>query len=202
MRKKWAAVMLLIGITGGLILGACGKKQAENSDNKKANVESDSKDNQAQEDKAKDEKERRDVFGNFRTKTLEGEEVTQEVFQQADLTMVNVWGTFCGPCIKEMPELGEISREYAGKGLQIIGLISDVSEEQNATAKEIIEKTQADYQHIIASEDLRSGILSQVRVVPTTIFVDKEGKQVGEVVLGAKNKEQWIQIIESLKASL
>ncbi len=194
MRKKWAAVVLLIGITGGLILGACGRKQTENSANKETKVESDAKDSTAQDGKV--------IFGTFQTKTLEGEDVTQELFQQADLTMVNIWGTFCGPCINEMPELGEISREYAGKGLQIVGLVSDVSEVQDATAKEIVEKTQADYLQIIASEDLTSGILTQINEVPTTIFVDKEGKQVGDVILGAKNKEQWIRIIEGLKTSL
>ena len=57
----------------------------------------------------------KNVFGSFTSETLEGTEITQDIFAEADLTMVNIWGTFCGPCIREMPELGEISREYGEK---------------------------------------------------------------------------------------
>ena len=32
--------------------------------------------------------------------------MTHEVFDDADLTVINIWGTFCGPCIQEMPDLG------------------------------------------------------------------------------------------------
>lgn len=202
MRGKRIAVMLVVVLTGILMLAACGGKQAADKDKKETKTEGESQKDDQKEEKTQKDTSGGEVFGNFHTKSLEGEEVTQDVFAQADLTLVNIWGTFCGPCIREMPELGEISREYAGKGLQIIGLISDVNEAQDATAKEIIEKTQADYLHIIASEDLARGILSKVNVVPTTIFVDKEGKQVGEVVLGAKSKDQWIQIIKGLQGSL
>ena len=38
----------------------------------------------------------------FATHDIMGNEVTNEVFKDAELTVVNVWGTFCGPCIEEM----------------------------------------------------------------------------------------------------
>ena len=42
----------------------------------------------------------------FTTKDLDGNEVTEEIFAKKDLTVVNIWGTFCTPCIGEMPALG------------------------------------------------------------------------------------------------
>ena len=69
--------------------------------------------------------EKKDGFGAFESETLDGEKVTEEIFQQADLTMVNIWATFCGPCIQEMPDLAQLSEEYQDKGVQIIGLIGD-----------------------------------------------------------------------------
>lgn len=137
------------------------------------------------------------LLGEFTTLTLEGEEVGQEIFSQAELTMLNIWGTFCGPCIREMPELGELAEEYAGQ-LQIIGLISDVVEAGDETAQEIIEYTGADYMHILNSADLNSAYLNQVQQVPTTVFLDKEGKQVGETYAGAKNKEKWEAVIQEV----
>lgn len=142
------------------------------------------------------------VFGEFTSQMLDGTEVTQDIFAEADLTMVNIWGTFCGPCINEMPGLGELSREYEGSGVQIVGMLCDVYEPGDEKALEIVETTQADYTHIVGSEDLMKGTLGTVQAVPTTIFVDKEGKQVGKAYSGAADKDSWKELIEQMKAEV
>lgn len=135
-------------------------------------------------------------FGVFMADTQEGEEVTQEVFAGGKLTLVNIWGTFCGPCIQEMPDLGELSAEYADRGLQVVGIVSDVTEPGTQEAWEIIEATGADYMHIIPSQQLYENFLWEVQAVPTTIFVDSKGRRVGDVVIGARDKADWIEEIE------
>lgn len=142
-------------------------------------------------------------FSNFTAVTLDGDTVTEEIFQDYDLTMINIWGTFCGPCLSEMPDLGEISEEYQDKGVQVVGIVTDVlnrdgslSQEQLDTAREIVEKTGADYIHLLPSGDLIEAKLSQVTAVPETVFVDSEGNLVGESHLGAKTKEDWKGIID------
>lgn len=144
-------------------------------------------------------------FESFSSVDLGGETVTQDIFGDYELTMVNIWATFCGPCIREMPELGEIAKEYKEKGVQIIGIVTDVqnqngsiSNKQIETANQIIQKTGADYPHLLPSNDLYRAQLNQVDSVPTTIFVDKEGKTVGESYVGARSKEQWLKIIDEL----
>jgi len=47
-------------------------------------------------------------FTNFETTLLTGETVTQDVFADYDMTVVNVWATWCNPCISEMPELAQL----------------------------------------------------------------------------------------------
>lgn len=136
-------------------------------------------------------------FGVFETLTLDGETVTQEIFKEADLTMVNIWGTFCSPCINEMPDLGELAREYEQKGLQMVGMISDVAEAEDETATLIVEETKADYMHLILSQSLYNS-LSQIQVVPTTVFIDSTGKQVGYTYTGSKSKEDWSAIMDEM----
>lgn len=182
--KKRIKVMTALTLSMVLLLAACGAKEE-----KEASPEADSVEKTESSEK---------VFGTFQAVTLEGEDVSESIFSQADLTMVNIWGTFCGPCIREMPDLGELSRAYEDKGVKIVGLISDVSEAGDETAQEIISTTKADYTHIVASQDLATGILSKVSVVPTTIFVDKEGSQVGEVYSGARSMEDWQKIVDEL----
>lgn len=179
-------------------------KDDSQGEGQKADVESGSQDGQqaeGQDEGAGDAVEKKnDVFGEFQTKTLDGEDVDQELFGKSDLTMVNIWGTFCGPCIREMPDLGELSREYADKGFQMVGIISDVSKPGDETALEIVESTEADYTHLVIPKDanMQYRILKNAQVVPTTIFLDKDGNQIGDTYPGAKSKKQWTAIIDEM----
>ena len=122
----------------------------------------------------------------FTTTDLDGNEVTNAIFGEKDLTVVNFWGTFCGPCINEMPELGEWSRSMP-ENVQIIGVLVDVNsaddEDGVAAARQIVADTGADYPQLIGNEDFN--MLASVSAVPTTIFVDREGNVVGGTVVGA-----------------
>ena len=127
----------------------------------------------------------------FTAKDLEGNEITEEIFAEKDITMVNIWGTFCGPCVEEMPDLGEISRSMPDNQ-QMIGLVIDVTDETDpnfALAKKILEKADADFTQIITNADL-SEFLMDVTAVPTTIFVDSEGNLLGDAVVG-NNVEEY-----------
>ncbi len=42
--------------------------------------------------------------------------------------LVNVWASWCGPCVKEMPELERFSREQDANGVQVVGLALDTPE--------------------------------------------------------------------------
>ncbi len=148
------------------------------------------------------------LVSNFTATELNGDAIDETIFSDYDLTMVNVWATFCGPCLQEMPDLGELSNEYQSKGVQIVGMISDVlnsdgsiSQSQVDTAKDIVSSTKANYLHILPSEDL-FGLISQITSVPTTFFVDKDGNQVGGVYVGSKSKAEWQSIIDRTLAEV
>ena len=180
---------------GSVISKSAGEDTAEKADENVDKAQTD-----GQQTDAEDESDKNEIFGEFKTKTLDGKDVNQDIFAEADLTMVNIWGTFCGPCIREMPDLGELSREYADKGFQMVGIISDVSRPEDETALEIVDKTEADYTHLVIPDDanMQYRILRNAQVVPTTIFLDKNGNQVGETYPGAKSKKQWIAVIDKM----
>lgn len=136
-------------------------------------------------------------FSNFKSTNLQGEAVDGSIVKKADLTVINIWGTFCSPCLEEMPGLGKLAKDYEGKGVQIIGIPVDVtSDDQLETAKEIISTTGADYEHILPSDDLNEIYLSQVMSIPETLFVDSNGK-VLDSVIGARSEDEWKQLIDS-----
>lgn len=128
------------------------------------------------------------AIGEFKTVDLDGNEVTDRIFAETALTVVNIWGTFCSPCIEEMPELGAWARELP-ENVQIVGLIQDISRaddtEHLELAKQIISKADADFVQLIAGTDDFAGVMDSLVGVPTTIFVDSNGNIVGEPIVGA-----------------
>lgn len=139
----------------------------------------------------------------FQTKDIYGTEKDQSIFADYTLTMVNVWGTFCGPCLKEMPDLGEIHEEYEPKGVNLVGIVVDVQdqnlnviEDQAKLAQEIADGTGADYTHLIISRDLIDAVLNRFDSIPVSFFVDKDGTIVSEFYVGSRSKEKWVEIFE------
>lgn len=139
----------------------------------------------------------------FTGTTIDGTELTSDCFSNSKLTMINVWGTFCAPCINEMPDLGELANEYDLADFQMYGIIADVTEdspnEDIENAKAIIIETQADYPHILLNEALYNDLVSSSDAVPTTYFFNGKGELLGYLV-GAQSKEGWKDTIDELLA--
>lgn len=159
-----------------------------------------------------------DLFRSFELKDVDGNPVTQDVFKDHDLTLVNIWATFCGPCLQEMPDLGKLNQEYqeAGKSFQIVGLVADGfsvedngkliqrDEEMVEKAKELIAQTGADYLHIVPDGSFAYSLLmsGEAQSVPTSVFVDSEGNIVGRTVMGARAADNWRTIIDERLAEV
>ena len=112
--------------------------------------------------------------------------------------MVNVWATYCNPCLNEMPGLGELAAEYEQSQFQIIGIVSDVREGEDQTLVEsLIQQTGANYPHLLANDSIYQALLAGVSGVPTTFFFDGEGAYLGGVV-GSAEKSQWEELIHEL----
>lgn len=137
----------------------------------------------------------------FEAQDLAGNTVTEAVFTQSQLTMVNVWATYCNPCLSEMPGLGELAGEYDTEQFQIIGIVSDVQEgagdEAVEYAAELVSQTGADYVHLLLNESVFRAMLGGVSAVPTTFFVDENG-EILDTVVGAMDKSAWKEKIDGL----
>lgn len=132
--------------------------------------------------------------------TVDGGKMSADVFANSKLTMINVWATFCGPCINEMPDLGEIAGAYDAADFQLIGIVSDAVEgdaDMLAEAKEIIEETGANYPHMLLNEELYMNLVGASDSVPTTYFFNQDGELLGYLV-GAQSKAAWEEIINGL----
>ncbi len=120
----------------------------------------------------------------FSTTDLDASEVTSEaLFKDAKVTVVNLWATWCGPCVRELPELEKLRQDYADKGVQVAGILLETSAAALEDAKSILRDAGADYPVLLPTEEM--GELINVQYIPTTYFVDPQGRVLGEAVVGA-----------------
>ena len=145
------------------------------------------------------------TLSSFAAWDLNGVPVDQRIFADDKLTLINIWATFCGPCLREMPDLGQLAADYADRGVQVVGIVVDIPQASGAfspdmvqTARDLVEQTGANYLHLLPSADLIAAKLSGVSSVPETIFVNDKGELVGQSYVGARSGEEWSKIIDSL----
>ena len=141
----------------------------------------------------------------FSSTDLNGSAVTSDIFAKNKITMLNIWGTFCPPCIREMPDLAKLNEANKLKGVQVVGIPIDLIDEkgkilakQRKDADTIIATTGASYMHIVPNPAMFYGFLRNIQAVPATIFVDSNGKQIGQMYLGARSQKDWQKIIDDL----
>lgn len=195
--RNWRKYCILLGVLPAMLFWGCaGKNTVQNPEaetQKEENAASEKEENAASEAVA------------FEGQDLEGNTVSQEICTQSKLTMINVWATYCNPCLNEMPELGELVQEYDTADFQLIGIVSDVLEGQDedalAYAADLVEETGADYPHLLLNESLYGGLLAEVSAVPTTFFLNEKG-EVLDVVVGAMDKSHWKEKIDGLLENL
>ncbi len=123
-------------------------------------------------------------FGNFTTTSIYGHEVTQNIFSEYDLTMVNIWATWCPPCVGEMDELEEVYQSLP-ENVNMITLCDDGAIETDL-ALEILAENGCTFDAIVPNNEIYANFMSSnITAFPTTIFVDNEGTVFGPVIQGA-----------------
>ena len=133
-------------------------------------------------------------IGEFNTKTLDGTTITEESLKDYDLTMINIWATYCGPCKEEMKDLAKLY-ESLPENVNMTSICTDAADEAEL-AQKIIDTNGAKFKVIIPDDKLQESLLNYVTGVPTTFFVDKDGNMVGEPVMGARSMDEYMDEIQ------
>lgn len=107
--------------------------------------------------------------------------VTKLVKNDTDkLLLINVWATWCAPCVAELPELVTINRMYRGRNFQLVTISIDELEEKDAALKVLRENHVAAKNCISAlpSRDKLADLLDKdwAGPVPYTLLVAPGGK--------------------------
>ena len=199
LRKKLLQALSILGMCSVIIVGGCASGE-DSSSRLKEDAAQEEKADQEVLDPGGSEASDSGSLGEFSMEDVNGETYTQEMFADHDLTMINVFTTWCSPCIREIPDLEKLSKEMEDQGVQVVGIVLDVAgnadEETIEKAKFLAEKTGAAYPFLIPDEGYLGGRLAEINAVPETFFVDREGNIVGETYSGSRSFEDWKGIVE------
>ena len=96
------------------------------------------------------------------------------------LRLVNVWATWCGPCVTEFPELVTIHRMYRGRDFEVVTISADPPDKRE-TALEFLEKQEASTRNLIFAKGDPYALIDVVDpewrgALPHTILVAPGGK--------------------------
>ncbi len=142
-------------------------------------------------------------LGEFSMEDMEGNTYTQDMFSDYSLTMVNVFTTWCTPCINEIPDLEKLRNEMADQGVNVVGIALDAIDATGSADGEAVEKakllaeqTGVTYPFLIPDAGYLNGRLMGINAVPETFFVDKDGNIVGETYTGSRSLDEWKSVVE------
>lgn len=147
--------------------------------------------------------------GDFSTQDVFGNSFDKEMFQDYDLTLVNIFTTWCTPCVDEMPDLEKLYQQMKDNGVNVVGVVLDVKNEKGEIvqsdlerAQTLAERTGVTYPVLLPDSTYMNGRLIGIEGFPETFFVDKNGNLVGETYSGSRSFEDWLSIVEQELADI
>lgn len=122
--------------------------------------------------------EQKNALGDFRLATLEGESIDLGKYQ-GKRVFINVWATWCKPCVQEMPTIAAAMKEVEGSG--VVFLFASSEEAEEIIGFRDRRGFPFDYVRLLNLEAL------SIQALPATFIFDKDGN----LVYGEEGFRDW-----------
>ena len=175
--KKFTAVLLALVLL--FALGACSKTEEQSSAG-----------NAGQTSLPEETADRTGEFDLpdirfFDASLLDGSAVTaDELFGECDVTAINIWATWCPPCLDEMDDLAAYGKDLPDNVQLVLYCVDGTTHTEECQT--ILDEAGYEGTCIISATGDLASLVNDVQYIPTTIFVNNTGKQLCDSLIGAQ----------------
>jgi thiol-disulfide isomerase/thioredoxin len=143
---------------------------------------------------------------NFTLQDLDGKKISLANYKGHPL-VVDFWATWCGPCQIEIPWFEKLHDEYAGQGLEILGVSADDLDKDDPAKlftekrdiSDFVSKMHMNYPVLIDAESIEDA-WGGLDALPATFFIDRNGKVVASTVGLAPREEIEANIRKAIQS--
>lgn len=133
----------------------------------------------------------------FETTDRDGNVWNEQSLSSNKLTMINFWEPWCGPCVREIPDLERLYENYKDKGFVILGVYGEPGMENEVS--DILDNGKVTYPVLHYTDEFDR---FQTGYVPTTVFIDSKGHIITmrdgtDSVIGSNTYAEWEAIINN-----
>jgi thiol-disulfide isomerase/thioredoxin len=117
---------------------------------------------------------------------------------------INVWATWCAPCVEEFPDLVQIADHYKESDVEIVSLNVDMSSQVNSHVIPFLKSFNANFPVYNVREKSAENVINVLSqkwngAIPATFIYDKTGKQ-QIFILGSENFSNFRSAIDSVRS--
>ena len=137
----------------------------------------------------------------FTLKTVDGK-LFKLSENKGKVILLNFWGTWCGPCRREIPDFNELHKKYRKNGLEIVGITLKRSPyETTETIASFMKDWDMDYTILTDIEDYETQMVTAyfgraigqpITGIPTTLIIDRDGYIV-KGYIGPRSEEVFFE---------
>jgi len=97
------------------------------------------------------------------------------------VVLLNIWATWCPPCVKEMPSLDRLQEKLGGKDFEVIALSIDAGTSALTSIRSFYSRVGIRHLKVYHDPASKAGFTLGTVGVPTTLLVDRQGRELGRM---------------------
>jgi len=122
---------------------------------------------------------------------------------RGNVVLVNLWATWCGPCVAEFPHLTKVARDYADRGLRVVAVSVDQPNVVESAVIPFVTRHNAPFDVLVKDWSdpmllLESFDANLSGAIPTSLLYDRDGKLKSVVERGLNERQLAAMITPNL----
>jgi thiol-disulfide isomerase/thioredoxin len=102
--------------------------------------------------------------------------------REGKVLLLNVWATWCAPCVEEFPDIARLSQSYDSKTLEVVAVSADYPDEVDSKIIPFLKKQNVSFRVYVAKFDDQEDFINALDptwngALPATLIYDRHGRQ-------------------------